>query len=134
MTEIRTIDDLPDYATPAEVAEILRCGARYVQTECKRGRMGHLIIAARYVIKPDHVREYIAKRERSCLSEIGGLPYNGARKARTGKSSGSNTGSDGGVAQAQATAQMLKKSSRAGSSSRNSISAHQPRVIHLNAP
>ncbi|WP_425290402.1 helix-turn-helix domain-containing protein [Azospirillum palustre] len=59
---IRAIDELPDLATPAEVAEVLRCSSRFVSDECKKGRMGATYVAGRYLIAPADVRTYLAER------------------------------------------------------------------------
>lgn len=55
----RSIDDLPELATPEEVAEVFRCSARYIKNECTAGRMGAAIIAGKYLIAREDARTYL---------------------------------------------------------------------------
>lgn len=55
----RSIDDLPELATPEEVAEVFRCSARYIKNECTAGRMGAAMIAGKYLIARDDARTYL---------------------------------------------------------------------------
>ena len=56
------IADLPELATPAEVANVLRCSPRFIHEECRAGRFGTSLVAGRYLITPVDVREYLAER------------------------------------------------------------------------
>ncbi|TWA71855.1 hypothetical protein FBZ84_101121 [Azospirillum baldaniorum] len=45
MAEASKIEDLPDLSTPQEVASVLRCSPRFVQDECKAGRLNAALSA-----------------------------------------------------------------------------------------
>lgn len=55
----RSIDDLPELATPEEVAEVFRCSARYIKNECTAGRMGAAKVAGKYLIFREDARAYL---------------------------------------------------------------------------
>jgi len=55
----RSIDDLPELATPEEVAEVFRCSARYIKNECTAGRMGAAKVAGKYLITRHDAQAYL---------------------------------------------------------------------------
>ncbi|MBF0324233.1 MAG: helix-turn-helix domain-containing protein [Alphaproteobacteria bacterium] len=55
----RSIDDLPELATPEEVAEVFRCSSRYIKNECTAGRMGAAKVAGKYLITRQDARAYL---------------------------------------------------------------------------
>lgn len=83
---ITTIDQLPELALPEEVARLLRCSARYIKNECTAGRLSAALVAGKYLIERDAVREYLVRcrkptEDRTCI---------GATTATNGSFVGSN--------------------------------------------
>ncbi|CCC99412.1 protein of unknown function [Azospirillum baldaniorum] len=111
------ITDLPDLATPLEVAAVLRCSSRFVQDECKAGRLHATLVAGRYLIAPDDVRAYLTER-RTCRDATKALTSTGMKGARAGTSAGSKTERRGSVPRALTTVAELKANLRASSPDR----------------
>lgn len=59
--KFRSIDDLPDMATPEEVAQVLRCSARYIKDQCAAGAIAAAKVANKYLITRDDVRAYLER-------------------------------------------------------------------------
>lgn len=57
----RTVDDLPDLATPKQVREILPLSDYQLRTLIRERRIGHVPIGARFLIPRESIREFIAK-------------------------------------------------------------------------
>lgn len=55
----RSIDDLPELATPEEVAEVFRCSSRYIKNECTAGKITAGKIAGKYLIPREEARAYL---------------------------------------------------------------------------
>ncbi|HLO76526.1 MAG TPA: helix-turn-helix domain-containing protein [Magnetospirillum sp.] len=55
----RSFDDLPELATPEEVAEVFRCSARFIKNECTAGRMGAAKVAGKYLITREDAQAYL---------------------------------------------------------------------------
>jgi len=130
---MRSIKDLPDLATPAEVAEVLRATARWVQEQCRTKKIESSIVAGRYLIERGAVERYIesVRVGGPCRNETQAPVLSGAKTAGCGRSSGSSAARDAGGARALKIAAKLKDSSRARSSSQDETP--RGRVIHLNA-
>ena len=95
------IEDLPDLATPEDVASILRCDAKWVRKQCKDGRIQAAKIAGRYLIEgPAAVRKFV-EESRVCPNQTVAPSFNGARIERFGKSNGSNGDAKSVAAQVQ---------------------------------
>jgi len=85
------IEDLPELATPAEVAGVIRASERYVQTQCKAGKFDCSKIAGKYFIRgPGAVQEFIEANK--CRSETEGHTSTGEKTAGNGLSGGSKVG------------------------------------------
>lgn len=101
--------DLPPLATPVEVAAFLRVSKRFVQDECKHGRMRALVIAGHYRITPDAVADYL---ERQAVVQQSSPPVSSVPSQR--RRAADQHQADGGeaVARAVAIATRLRQSGR----------------------
>lgn len=104
--------DLPELATPAEVAQVLRCSKRTVQQLAARGGIRAMFVAGKYLIPPDAVREYLDGQVVKCQSAMPAPGSNGAKNGKPGKSSGSTEASVAGNPQVPPIVQSLISSSR----------------------
>lgn len=130
---VHQIANLPELATPSEVARVLRCSPRYVQNQCARGNIKAAIIAGRYLITRDAVTDYLNRQKvRPCRSETQELGSSGVRTALSGRSSGTREAADDVGAQALMIANKLIKSSQRSSSKAESTRGQMGRVIPIN--
>lgn len=106
------ITDLPDLATPSEVASVLRCRARTVQNECRVGRIAYTRIAGRYLISREAVYDYLKERTVPCQSGTKAPTLTGGKTEKSGRFDGSIVAVDARVQRALQTAAKLKPSSR----------------------
>ena len=82
---------LPELASPAEVAEVLRCSKRYVQSLCADGRLGAKLIASRYLILRSAVDAFLAEADVVPCPSATQVPIsNGVKIVKAGKSSGTS--------------------------------------------
>ncbi|MCM8734629.1 helix-turn-helix domain-containing protein [Azospirillum sp. A1-3] len=124
----KRIEDLPDLATPLEVAAVMRCSSRFVQDECKAGRLNATLVAGRYLIAPDDVRAYLTDR-RTCRNETKARTSTSTTAGRSGTSGGSKMAKHGSAQRALETVAELRASLRGTSPARA-----QAQVIPLPGP
>ena len=94
--------------TMDEAAEILRCSKRFVQDECKAGRLRSRVVAGRYLVTMADIDDYLEAA--TCPAPTVARTSTGMRGARSGKSAGSSKDSAAAVARARETAARLRAS------------------------
>ena len=82
------LKQLPSLASAAEVARFLKCSKRHVLNECNAGRMAFILIAGRFLITPDSIKNYIQGRIQPCRKETKAPISNGSKKEMLGTSCG----------------------------------------------
>jgi excisionase family DNA binding protein len=111
------MSDLPDLATPAEVAAVLRCSARFVQKQCDDRKIGHSKVAGKYLIPPAEVIAYVERQKVSpCQDQTKAPNSNSVTTVVSMKSSGAQAVGDAAYQRALETAVKLTKYSPSGSS------------------
>ena len=123
------IEDLPDMATVADVAAVLRCSKSYVQAECKAGKIACRKIAGRFLIRPAAVLAYFEEQAVPCQSETEAPGSTGEQTGKSGKSDGSSEVENARNRRALKIAAKLKRRSPTSSSAQRPSA----QVIPLNA-
>lgn len=124
------LDELPELATPSEVAAVLRCKSRWVLDQIKARKLRAVQIAGRYLVSPGAVREFIERCALECQEKTVAPISNGEKTDRSGKSSGSSAADSAALALAQEAVTKLISHSAATSSDKTGKQA--ARVIRLN--
>jgi excisionase family DNA binding protein len=109
------IDDLPELATPREVAQVLRCTETKVKKLCNQDHLGYIKHGRDKLIKPAHVRQYIERNEQ-CPGKDQDRESRNDRTGNAGTSSPTNAGTSGGLLRVSAALNMLDNGSLNGQS------------------
>jgi hypothetical protein len=109
--DLPILSNLPDLATPAEVAQVLRCSARYVNGLCARAQLESNFVAGRYLITRESVKMFLGATK-ICLKETPEPRLSGGRSAMYGKLSGTSVEDVAADRRVQETVSRLLKSSR----------------------
>ncbi|HIJ61491.1 MAG TPA: helix-turn-helix domain-containing protein [Rhodospirillaceae bacterium] len=104
------IAELPELATAAEIARVLRCTAKFVSQEMAAGRLRASKIAGRYLASQAAVRDYIQGNQ-VCPDQMPARGSNGETTETNGKLSGTNEVSNAVKQQAREMVERLKNSS-----------------------
>ncbi len=125
----RSIDDLPELATPKQVREVLQFSAYQMRTLVRERRIGHVYVGARLFIPRTSVREFICSNTVQPCPDETKVPASAfSRNAVASTSTGQSEAAAASAALARQTANGLKSSSP---SSSNSESETPARVIRL---
>lgn len=108
----RTVDDLPDLATPKQVREILPLSDYQLRTLIRERRIGHVPIGARFLIPRESIREFIAKNTVSpCPDETKARASASSKNVVASTSCGPSEAAAASAARARQTANKLKSRS-----------------------
>ncbi|MBK67980.1 MAG: hypothetical protein CMP22_07620 [Rickettsiales bacterium] len=123
------LKNLPELATPKEVAQALRLKSeRFVKELCNRGEISHCRVGRSFLIPRESVIQYL-KGVKICQNKIEERGSSGEKAV--GTSYGSKKDSLRGSQRAQMIVEKLKKGSL--NSCLNNQGNTQGQVIHLNA-
>ncbi len=108
--------DLPELATPAEVAQVLRCSVRTVQSLCASGKIGACQPAGRYLMTRAAVAAYLeATKVTPCPNATPVPGLSGAKTGKSGKSSSTSGAPENADQRALRIATSLSSSSSSSS-------------------